>query len=280
MRIEQDRQPLPPVALVRQADPSNAVQPIRAPGIYLDDSDADADDESPPSPATSFTDEFSENDSSNRGCLAVNSTVGHQTTDPAEVIAPSLTRSTRIRFRSRVRITSGLHHHRRSAAGSSTTGSRNRESIIHLTNDDNGRVAITPSSSLSGSPSSSISAPLRSRTDDEAGTPGWGPLGQRVSMFARKNRRNKPVDCRFWADGLPGPPGQIGGTETTPLLKPSYRVKSRLSQQYHRKGRRQYDDDYFSSPQRTLYPEEVDEIFGKWPVRLLNYRVTVTLDFA
>jgi hypothetical protein len=94
-------------------------------------------------------------------------------------------------------------------------------------------------------------------------------------MFARKNRRNKPVDGQIWADGLTTFPGQVGGAETTPLLLPAYRAKSRSSQ-HRRKGRRQYDDDY-SSPRRSLSPEEVDEAFGKWPDRLLNYQVTFTL---
>lgn len=257
------------------------IHPIRSPGIYLDDSDADADadDERPPSPTTSFTDEFSENDTSVRGgCLTVKSTAAYQTTDHPEFVAPSLTRSTSIKFRSRVRITSGLHRHRRSGTGSAK-GSRSKENSVHLANDDGGRLAIPPSPSLSRcSSSSSISAPLRSRSDDEAERPGWAPLGRRVGMFTKKNRRNKPVDGQSWTESLAAFPGQVGGAETTPLLMPTYRVKPRSSQ-HRSRGRRLYDDDY-SSPRRSLSPEEMEEAFGKWPDRLWNYQVTFPLNSA
>ncbi|KAF8213768.1 hypothetical protein K438DRAFT_2009890 [Mycena galopus ATCC 62051] len=65
-------------------------------------------------------------------------------------------RRSRVHFRSRVRITSGLHH---------------------------------AASSLSSSPSSSISAPLRAPLTEADCTPGWGTLGQRVGLFAVSNRQ-------------------------------------------------------------------------------------------
>ncbi|KAL0945553.1 hypothetical protein HGRIS_014714 [Hohenbuehelia grisea] len=82
-------------------------------------------------------------------------------------------RTNRVRFRSRVRIASGLNRHRTSLSFA----------------DGDHPAFIGGEGSLSSSPSSSISAPLRTPADDEDSTrPGWGPLGQRVSLFAGRGR--------------------------------------------------------------------------------------------
>jgi len=76
----------------------------------------------------------------------------------------------RVRFRSRVRITSGLHRY-------------------HTPNDSALSALVPGEASLSSSLSSSISAPLHTPGDDEENErPGWGPLGQRVSLFACRGR--------------------------------------------------------------------------------------------
>ncbi|KAJ7167349.1 hypothetical protein C8R43DRAFT_1121780 [Mycena crocata] len=76
-------------------------------------------------------------------------------------------RRSRIRFRSRVRITSGLHHH------------RERDHQRHR----------SATSSLSSSRSSSISAPLRSPLTEDTCAPEWGTLGTRVGLLAASHRR-------------------------------------------------------------------------------------------
>ena len=95
--------------------------------------------------------------------------------DDQELESPHFTpeRSNRVRFRSRVRIASGLNRHRHKQQ--------------YLSSD------FSPTSSISGSPSSSssITAPLRTHTDEQVGKPGWGTLGQRVSMFAKGNMERR-----------------------------------------------------------------------------------------
>ena len=78
---------------------------------------------------------------------------------------------TRVHFRSRVRIASGLNRHR------------------HELSSD--LIAFSAASSRSCSPSSSISVPLRSPAEDDVGRPGWGTLGQRVSLFAQGRHRKQ-----------------------------------------------------------------------------------------
>ncbi|KAH7884010.1 hypothetical protein F5I97DRAFT_1634144 [Phlebopus sp. FC_14] len=72
--------------------------------------------------------------------------------------------SPRVRFRSRVRITGGVGRRRRLSEGLSSGAS-----------------------SISGSPSSSISAPLRTSTTSS--TQGWRPLGRRPSLDADERSR-------------------------------------------------------------------------------------------
>jgi len=188
-------------------------------------------------------------------------------------VPPSLIRKTSIRFRSRVRITSGLNHLR-----------QGRTSTLLSTRGDAGYVCYTPSSSRSGSASSSISAPLRSRTDDEADRPGWGPLGRRVSMLAKKNRTKKRFelskDNQPWtapqSDRVNGSTTSRSCEETTeasPLLIAPSRRGSDSTSCRRRQGGRCHCVECGLPFHKKFSPGEVDEVFGKWPNRMLNYQV-------
>ncbi|KAJ7239009.1 hypothetical protein B0H12DRAFT_1136541 [Mycena haematopus] len=144
-------------------------------------------------------------------------------------------RRSRVHFRSRVRITSGLHH---------------------------GRVS---SSSLSSSPSSSISAPLRAPLTEADSTPGWGTLGQRVGLFAVSNRlaaeaRSAKHRARRRAlvpnehDALLGDP---------PPPRYDRHPDSASEDGYS-------EDEYQDGEGEALLSHQIDLVFGKWPGRLLN----------
>jgi len=90
----------------------------------------------------------------------------------------------KVRFRSRVRITSGLRRHRHSTPGAAVGGDA---------------ASPSPSTSVSGSPSSSISAPLRYQADENTT---WGPLGRRLSAYAHSNG---------WQKRSPKSPGRTLG---------------------------------------------------------------------
>ncbi|KAJ3556511.1 hypothetical protein NP233_g11958 [Leucocoprinus birnbaumii] len=209
-------------------------QHTRGSDLSLEDSEADAEDERPQSRNGDFEDDYLEYDPDNldrkpedcRDALIGSHTTENFTELDENVVPPSLTRPTRIRFRSRVRITSGLNRYRHS----STRGiDSNNNTLRSLSGGADSYYCYTPSSSISGSPSSSISAPLRSRTDDEADRPGWGPLGQRVNMLAKKKNRMKKRGSTS-EDGYPWVPGpdsaedlatsrrRVGMTEASPLL--------------------------------------------------------------
>jgi len=134
----------------------------------------------------------------------------------------------RVRFRSRVRITSGFSRHRR------------------------GGDLEDFSSTRSSSPSSSISAPLRSHTENS--TTAWGTLGRRVGLLSlqkkiisspRQKKRIRPIAQNENAD------------ERTPLRN-SFNYAA-----YGEGGDEEENDD-------DRLSHEVDEIFGKFPGRLLN----------
>jgi hypothetical protein len=160
-------------------------------------------------------------------------------------------RPTRVRFRSRVRITSGLHH---------------------KSNSGQDYASLTPSSSTSGSRSSSISAPLRTQAEDEASKPGWGTLGQRVSILAQRNadRRSKLHQQREHFGTLPSQHVVLAddgvglvANERTPLVGsslPSSRLRGEII------DRETYDE---------ALSREIDLVFGSWPSRLLNYQVMI-----
>lgn len=97
--------------------------------------------------------------------------------DPAQPLRP-----THVRFRSRVRITSGFRRYRR------------QSSLHHQTAIDHDLFTTSSSpesllSSDSGSASSSISAPLRAC--GEPGKSGWGVLGQRIRFLPQNNSQKR-----------------------------------------------------------------------------------------
>ena len=166
----------------------------------------------------------------------------------------------RVTFRPRVRITSGLNHLRQSALQRSTDGCH----------------TLSTASTRSCSPSSSISAPLRFHSEEPEIKPGWGTLGQRVSLLARRNEHKRRYRERIkqherMLKTFQGDPflGHLspGRDERSPLL-----------------GRRR--DSTSSGPymcqcgligceydaERRL-SKEIDHIFGKWPSRMWNPKV-------
>ncbi|KAL1686628.1 hypothetical protein GGG16DRAFT_96663 [Schizophyllum commune] len=147
-----------------------------------------------------------------------------------------------VRFRSRVRITSGVRGH-----------------FVLPDTPPAAFRARSPSSSSSISDSSSISAPLRWRDGEKSlrDRPGWGTLGQRVSLLAGGSGRRQRVD-----DGN----GDVGGGSGGPGRPPTVHEGTPLMQS--------------SIPRQYVYADEeedeerlrreIDLVFGKWPGRLLN----------
>ncbi|EJF58798.1 hypothetical protein DICSQDRAFT_66258 [Dichomitus squalens LYAD-421 SS1] len=162
----------------------------------------------------------------------------------------------RVRFRSRVRITSGTHrnrHHASMAGGS------------------------TPGSSTSDSPSSSISAPLRYQADDNGA---WGPIGKRLSAYAAAGggwQRKTQVQLQTTerqANGAQngvgrrrgGTKGARGYNERTPLLRPPAGAVHPESEDE--------ESQAMSEDERTMRASalrrEEEAVFGKWPWRIFN----------
>jgi len=165
--------------------------------------------------------------------------------EPPEAGQPSM----RVRFRSRVRITSGLNRHR-----------HHWKSYT----DPQDYLTFTASSSISGSPSSSISAPLRTRAEDDIGKPGWGTLGQRVSLLAHGNdpkrkTRERRKSVLFAKSEL----RNHDLDERSPLITPA--VRRLLQAEGH-------DQDFGSDQEdeESRLSREIDQAFGPWPHRLLN----------
>ncbi|KAF5313291.1 hypothetical protein D9619_003062 [Psilocybe cf. subviscida] len=166
-------------------------------------------------------------------------------------------RPMRVRFRSRVRITSGLRRHRHS--------SQDQHDFLTFS---------TASSSRSGSPSSSISAPLRSQAEDDVGKPGWGTLGQRVSLLAQGNaqrrtardQRRRTLLTKYGTiepnsyDSLNG----VRVNEQTPLIHSSLPVRYLMR------------STILDGPQAesSALEREIDLVFGPWPARLWNHHET------
>lgn len=145
----------------------------------------------------------------------------------------------RVHFRSRVRITAGMRRRRLSDG------------------------LPSGASSISGSPCSSISAPLRSA--NAASSKGWGPLGQRVSILASQNYASEPSSPTGRRKNRhrsnPPEPYHSPVNEHTPLLLPPCRYS-------YARG---YNEDYAVDEDVGRQRERViDETFGKWPGRLLN----------
>lgn len=148
--------------------------------------------------------------------------------------------SPRVRFRSRVRITAGMRRRRLSDG------------------------LPSGASSISGSPCSSISAPLRSA--NAASSKGWGPLGQRVSILASQNYTSEPSSPtgrrKIRHGSNPPEPYHSPVNEHTSLLRPPCRYSYA----------RAYNEDNTGDEDVERQREHViDEAFGKWPGRLLNH---------
>lgn len=161
--------------------------------------------------------------------------------------------SPRVRFRSRVRIAGGI-------------GRRRRRS------DE----LASSASSISGSRSSSISAPLRTHY---TGNNGWVPLGSRIKFVTAQAALIPPCQDDD-ANGAKGRSSENGdgdarrrsswtfldddADEHTHLLTSTTR--------YSYVGRHAHDRCY---DDRERWREQlVDETFGKWPARLLNQHVS------
>ncbi|KAF9785903.1 hypothetical protein BJ322DRAFT_751368 [Thelephora terrestris] len=154
----------------------------------------------------------------------------------------------RVHFRSRVRITSGLHSGGRSR---NLDGARGNSTV------ENG--IDTANSSASGSPSSSISAPLRYQADENNVL---GPLGKRINSLAQTRNKRKRQLRR-------GANSDSSVSERTPFLRasecgpvPDY---TRQRRERSRIGSGDEDEDCASRLKR-----EEEMIFGRWPWRLFN----------
>ena len=176
-------------------------------------------------------------------------------------LTPTTKSPTRVRFRSRVRITSGLHRHRHK-----NTSLQDRE----------GSDFVKPSteSSLSSSPSSSISAPLRSRADDESNKPGWGPLGQRVSLLASYSQRRFSAERRERRPGKLLVPGSLPHNNQDDSNERTALIDSVTRSAY---VRGEGVEDGGDAEDAARLAQEIDLIFGKWPNRLLNHHVSTSL---
>lgn len=141
-------------------------------------------------------------------------------------------------------------------------------------------------SSISGSPSSSISVPLRTHYTGENG---WGTLGSRVKFSAWQNASVSP--CQD--DAMDGGKGSFvwngDGDMRTRRGRSSWTVldddadehthlltsASRHSYAYvGRYSCDSYHEDRERELERRLRQQLVDEAFGKWPGRLLNQHVS------
>jgi hypothetical protein len=163
-------------------------------------------------------------------------------TQPTTLHPPSSTpnpdfRPGRVHFRSRVRITSGFSRHRRK----SDTGS-----------------------SRSCSSSSSTSAPLRSHPHDNTTT--WGTLGQRVGLLALQRKILGSPKLR---------PRHTQGT-TVPTENVNERTPLRNSFDYlpYVEGGGVQGDVFGEDSDDERSSHEMDDIFGTYPLRLLNPRVS------
>ncbi|KJA29377.1 hypothetical protein HYPSUDRAFT_61397 [Hypholoma sublateritium FD-334 SS-4] len=155
----------------------------------------------------------------------------------------------RVRFRPRVRITSGLHGHRHKARAAQE------------------RPAYSTSSSASGSRSSSLSAPLRSEEVDWSGKPGWGTLGQRVAIMAQSHAQRRQQralrEQELFAKSVQlGIHSEYAADERTPLTKAaSYLYMTPDGPN---------DSGPAVDPADRL-ARDIDMVFGPWPTRLWNH---------
>ncbi|KAJ8520366.1 hypothetical protein ONZ45_g2827 [Pleurotus djamor] len=196
------------------------------------------------------------------------------------IAIPTVRPGGRVRFRSRVRIASGLHRpHRSNTRDSLVYGACNQLTLGE--------------SSLSSSPSSSISAPLRTEaTNDAECRPEWGTLGQRVRLFAyrgkgkaslspetvlekRERRRRKlglpPLDPSLYPSDMRSKVMTLP-SEGTPLVGKPYARSLYVENEGVQPGDPFYDsdDEEDGLTASARLSREVDRMFGTFPGRLLN----------
>ncbi|KAH9855841.1 hypothetical protein C2E23DRAFT_723140 [Lenzites betulinus] len=165
----------------------------------------------------------------------------------------------RVRFRSRVRITSGVHRHRHSITANGTP---------------------TPCSSVSDSPSSSISAPLRYQADEHGA---WGPLGKRLSAYAAGGGwpRRTPVLQQQQVQVAPligpAPGGRARGGKTarsynerTPLIRPGRQRSYTEETEEDEEARAEELAPEERALRAAALRREEEAVFGKWPWRIFN----------
>ena len=159
----------------------------------------------------------------------------------------------RVHFRSRVRITSGLH---------SSSRSRNQDGMGRNPTADGG--ISTANTSASGSPSSSISAPLRYQADENNVL---GPLGKRINSLAQtRNKRNGQLRRATIGSSV---------SERTPFLRASeYGPVPDYTHQRRERGRIGSESDDGDSTSGLKREEDV--VFGRWPWRAFNRHASTT----
>ena len=157
----------------------------------------------------------------------------------------------KVHFRSRVRITSGLH---------SSSRSRNRNGTGRNSTIDDG--IGTANTSASGSPSSSISAPLRYQADENNVL---GPLGKRINSLAlTRNKKNEQLRRASVGSSV---------SERTPFLRASeYGPVPDYTHQRRERGRIANESDDEGSARGLKREEEI--VFGRWPWRVFNRRAS------
>lgn len=167
--------------------------------------------------------------------------------------------SPRVRFRSRVRISAGRR--RRHSDG----------------------LLPSSASSVSGSPSSSISAPLRTHY---TGNNGWGTLGMRVSNLSSSQTASHPPSPSR-GEHVNGGKGSGGGERNAwrQWLPPHIFIDDAVDEHTHLMtsarpssylGNRYAHDSVHDDVERERQWREqlMDQVFGKWPARLLNRHVS------
>lgn len=171
----------------------------------------------------------------------------------------------RVTFRPRVRIASGISRtHRKSG--------QQHHPVDELTCHD----ILSACSSRSCSPSSSISVPLRFHSEEaETSKPGWGTLGQRVGLLARRSEHKRRFKDRMKRHERTLKSYQgVHRMHHSSLRRPSYTDETRpLLDPRHAQYICQCGIAGCQYDERRI-AEEIDILFGKWPTRLFNPKVS------
>ena len=157
----------------------------------------------------------------------------------------------RVRFRSRVRISAGR------------------------------RRRLSNESPISSSPSSSISAPLRTHY---TGSNGWSPLGTRMGSQRLRSSTLAPSRAEV-ANGGKGSPVADGDwgvweEDARPSEIARYDVDEHTclvtstTRPIYASNRYAHDSYHLYQEERRWTEQLVDQVFGKWPGRLLNRHVS------